>query len=135
MTSSSFDLARMWTACEDRLSSFEKLADDWDGLGATAPGRELVNTAFKLLSMHRARRFDSPPRRIIASPSGSIVFEWQDANRLRVEAEIAQPDAVEYCRKEWGAEPVFSEVLLGPASVWDDRPWRAPPEPATSAAA
>ena len=134
MSSPSFDLARAWTACEQRLYEISKLTDDWDGLGADAPDVDAKDTAFKFLGVLRARR-DPPPHRIIASPEGSIVFEWQEEPGLRVEAEIIQRDLVEISRKEFGDEPIFSEELLGRGSVWDDIAWPTPLELETSAAA
>jgi len=75
---------------EDRLKellAMRLLHYDWDGMGATAPLPELTDTGVYLFDLVRQRHTLPPPSRIVASPCGSIIFEWQ-LDSFYLEAEI-----------------------------------------------
>ena len=95
-----------------QLRSFYRLEDDWDGLGGSAPLAGVVDTAFALLTAFQKHPDVEAPSRVIASPSGSVIFEWQTPDGHRLEAEISEPGLVEYCLKQLGTDPVFWEEPL-----------------------
>ena len=68
----------------DRLRELSKLPEDWDGLGAKQPKPEVIDSILALVSLRGG------PSRIVASPSGSIVLEWQ-APGIRLEVEVTEP--------------------------------------------
>ena len=68
----------------DRLRELSKLPEDWDGLGAKQPKPAVIDSILELVSLRGG------PSRIVVSPSGSIVLEWQ-APGIRLEVEITEP--------------------------------------------
>ena len=68
----------------DRLRELSKLPEDWDGLGAKQPKPEVIDSILALVSLRGG------PSRIVVSPSGSIVLEWQTPG-IRLEVEVTEP--------------------------------------------
>lgn len=99
-------LAEEWVSSANRLNDFDRLADDWDGLGATAPDQDVVESAKIFLSLMRKHDPESPPSRVLAAPDGSIVFEWQSGSKI-VEVEIDAPGRANYMLEEPGKSPRF----------------------------
>ena len=54
-------LAEEWVSSANRLNDFDRLVDDWDGLGATAPDQDVVESAKIFLSLKRKQDPESPP--------------------------------------------------------------------------
>lgn len=104
-------LDTVWRDRLDKLARLSLLADDWDGMGATKPQPQLVESAAELIRLLRDRDL-SPPSRIVASPTGSIVIEWQSLD-IYIEAEITKPYHVEY----------MLERPHQPAKHWEEDFW------------
>lgn len=77
----------VWEDSLKELLAIRLLDDDWDGMGATAPLPELIDIGVYLLDLVHQRGTLPPTSRIVASPSGNIVFEWQ-LDSFYLEAEI-----------------------------------------------
>lgn len=88
----------LWVQLTDDLLRIRSVERDWDGLGAEAPDGALVDSAIDLLK--KLRRADElrPPTRIVATPAGTVLFEWQ-YDGVYCEAEIVEP----YCA-DWMLE-------------------------------
>ena len=79
-----------WRKVLDDLVAMQRLADDWDGQGASAPSGELLRSALglaKLLQVQGA----PPPSCAVAGTSGTIVFIWQVPDGTYGEVEIVRP--------------------------------------------
>src|SRR5438128_2349991 len=74
------DPGQKWQDILDRLNGFSGLQDDWDGLGATAPSVELLESALELARLLRQIGYE-PPSSVAAGPDGTVLFNWQ-AGRL-----------------------------------------------------
>jgi hypothetical protein len=120
MTSPEALISRQWTQAVQKLRSMGRLADDWDGLGGTAPGPELVDNAETFLTLFRAHAPNSPPSRVIAGPNGTVVFAWQSPSIL-LEAEIESPGVAEFVSEESGRAPQVWHYCFGTADR--DAPW------------
>ena len=83
-----------WGDVTDQLLDLEQLEDDWDGMGATAPTKELVQSCGKFVRLARKQPNLGPPVFVVATPDGHVSFEWQSPSG-RLEAEIT-PEAVEW---------------------------------------
>ncbi len=88
----------LWKERTDDLLRIRSTEHDWDGLGAEAPDDALVDSAISLLKMLRRESDMPPPTRIVATPGGTVLFEWQ-YDGVYIEAEIVEP----YCA-EWMLE-------------------------------
>jgi len=88
-------LKELWDERTDDLLQIRMLEDDWDGLGAQAPDAALVDSAIDLLKMLRDEDNAYPPTRVVAGPTGTIVFEWQVEDTY-LEAEIVRPFGAEW---------------------------------------
>lgn len=105
-----------WRQIERDVRGMRQLHDDWDGEGAEAPRRSVVDSVVNLLSQLRAEGMPVPSRAVV-SPGGSVVLEWQHAGGFYLEAEISEPYRVEWMQKR----------ANGPAEHWANR-WQAPRE-------
>jgi hypothetical protein len=99
-------LAEEWVSSANRLNDFDRLVDDWDGLGATAPHQDVIKSAKIFLSLKRKRDPESPPSRVLAAPDGSVVFEWQSGSTI-FEVEIDAPGRANCMLEEPGKSPRF----------------------------
>ncbi len=79
-----------WAQCVDDLLAVRRLKDDWDGLGAQAPAGDLVDSAIDLLQILMNQDELPPPTRIVATPTGTVLFEWQ-MDCVYLEGEITEP--------------------------------------------
>ncbi len=98
-----------WEARFEDLVSIRTLHNDWDGMGAEAPLQELVDSALELFRLLRLPQSDTPPpSRIVASPLGTVVFEWHlDTSYLEVE--IPQPDFFQWMFETPGKQTLHWE--------------------------
>jgi len=99
------------------LEGFRDLTDDWDGNGADPPSTEIISAAITWLKQmplldHRA----IPPTQIVPGSLGEVLFIWQSESQF-IEAEIEQPDAVEWMVKVGDADPEFCSTPVGRAVV------------------
>jgi hypothetical protein len=76
-----------WDKAIRIMHTMLSLSDDWDGMGAIAPSRDIVFSALELGSAHRASRDFPAPTRVTATPSGTIGLEWQQPS-VYTEVEI-----------------------------------------------
>jgi hypothetical protein len=79
-----------WEGTVQEIISYLHLGDDWDGFGAKAPGRELLESAIGLAHVFHENGIE-PPHRVVPGINGTVLFEWQDANGTYTEVEIDQP--------------------------------------------
>jgi hypothetical protein len=85
---------------------FQHLADDWDGLGAMAPSRALLESAVGLAYLLYEKGVD-PPHAVVPGLDGSVNLEWQDPDGTIVEVEIDRPLHAEVMVIEPGKPPRF----------------------------
>lgn len=78
------------------LKHFRLFKNNWDGEGAEAPQAELVDNAIDFLNFLQNQRILPPPTRVVASPVGNIILEWQFEYDVYLEAEIVEPFQVEW---------------------------------------
>jgi hypothetical protein len=81
-----------WESAVQKVIGFQQLQDDWDGFGAQAPSRELLESAIGLAYCFLENGVD-PPHRVAPGVGGEVVFEWQDPDGTYTEVEIDAPHA------------------------------------------
>ena len=79
-----------WEAVVRHILEFRQLGNDWDGFGAEAPSRELLESAIGLAYCFSEKGV-APPDRIAPGVCGSVIFEWQDPDGTYTELEIDRP--------------------------------------------
>lgn len=95
----------LWGELTDDLLRIRSIERDWDGLGAETPDGALVDYAIDLLKELRRADELCPPTRIVATPAGTVLFEWQYDDGY-VEAEIVEPYRAEWMLERPGERPV-----------------------------
>ncbi len=107
----------VWQEAITRVEGFQELRDDWDGNGAEPPSAEIVSAAIEWLN--RMPQLDEravPPTQIVPGSLGEVLFIWQSESQF-IEAEIENPDDVEWMIKVGDAEPEFCSTPVGRAVV------------------
>ena len=90
----------------EQIQAFADLEDDWDGLGGTAPGPEIILLTLKLIDFLK----DSIPfTRAVPTPTGDILIEWQLSSGKYLEAEVLK--VVEVYRIEWMIQEKENEYV------------------------
>src|SRR3989442_12499871 len=79
-----------WEPAVQKIVEFQHLGDDWDGLGAKAPSRELLASAVGLAYLFFEQGV-RPPSRVVPGLDGAVLFEWQDPDGTCTEVEIVRP--------------------------------------------
>ena len=110
--SQEFSLVSLWDRRLEDLLSIRSLRDDWDGDGAEAPIPELMDTAIALLGWFRRSGHFPVPSRIVPSPNGTVVIEWESPD-MYLEAEITTPSTVEWMEQKEGQEPQHYFIDVG----------------------
>lgn len=82
--------AGTWEPVVAKLISFHDIADDWDGFGAKAPGRELLESAVGLAHILSEKGIN-PPNGVLHGVAGTVIFEWQFQDGTYAEVEIDRP--------------------------------------------
>jgi len=82
--------AGAWQATIEKLVQFQNLGNDWDGFGAEAPSRELLESAIGLAHVFGDAGV-SPPHRVTPGVCGTVHFEWQDTDGTFTDVEIDRP--------------------------------------------
>ena len=90
-----------WEPAVAKMVEFQHLGDNWDGLGAPAPSRELLVSAIGLAYTLKDKGID-PPSRVVASLEGSVTLEWHDPSGTYIEVEIVRPFYAEVMMIERG---------------------------------
>jgi hypothetical protein len=79
-----------WEPTVQKISAFQHIGDDWDGLGAIAPSRELLECAIGLAYLLYEKGV-APPSRVVPGLEGAVLFEWQDPDGTYTDVEIVRP--------------------------------------------
>jgi hypothetical protein len=95
-----------WQPTVQKIKEFEHLGEDWDGLGAKAPSRELLASAIGLAYLLYENGVD-PPHGVVPGLDGSVNLEWQDPDGTIAEVEIDRPFHAEVMVLEPGKPPRF----------------------------
>jgi hypothetical protein len=82
--------AGLWEQAVQEIESYQGLAEDWDGYGAEAPSREVLESAIGLAYCYHEAGVD-PPHRVAPGVAGSVIFEWQDGDGTYATVEIDGP--------------------------------------------
>jgi hypothetical protein len=98
----------------EQLNTMMSLEDDWDGMGAEAPSREIILSAIDLVEVFRSRGYP-PPTRVAATPSATVGLEWQEPP-VYLEVEIITPDRSEWMQILEGMPPVHG-IISGTACI------------------
>jgi hypothetical protein len=93
-----------WEAIIDAIVAMQHLGDNWDGLGAAAPSRELLESAVGLASLLRDAGADAPTA-AIQGTDGSVNFLWHAPDGTYCEVEIDRPLHADVMLLEPGKEP------------------------------
>ena len=88
------DDAPTWARAIDSLLSLRGYEDDWDGQGAVAPAKALVDTATAFATRVLART-SPPPDLAVPSVNGEIALEWHDEDSI-TEVVFSAQDAAEW---------------------------------------
>jgi len=96
------DPRQAWSQVIDELLRMRLLKDDWDGEGALAPHPSLVDGA---ISLARDLQANGTPAadRVLASPNGTICFEWFTPLGYQ-EIEVISPVEAKFCWVPKGAD-------------------------------
>ena len=84
------EIAGDWDTSIQKIIELDQLGDNWDGLGASAPSRELIQSAVRLAHLLCAGGVE-PPQSVVPGLDGSINFGWQDGSGYYAEIEIVRP--------------------------------------------
>ena len=98
-----------WSRCMDALLEIRQLEDDWDGLGAPAPEVALVDSARSLAQIWRQDRV-TPPCRVVAGLTGTVLFEWQGAGGEYLEVEVTCPHHAEWVKMIPGVPTASGQI-------------------------
>jgi hypothetical protein len=101
-----------WEPTVQKIVQFQHLGDNWDGLGAVAPSRELLESAIGLAYLFSERGVN-PPHSVVPGLDGSVNFEWQDDDGMIAEVEIDRPLHAQVMLVEPGKAPRFWELPTG----------------------
>jgi hypothetical protein len=82
--------AGAWEPVVREIVSYQHLGDNWDGYGAEAPSREVLESAIGLAYTYHQLGVD-PPGRVAPGVAGSVIFEWQDPDGTYATVEIDAP--------------------------------------------
>jgi hypothetical protein len=79
-----------WESAIKEITKYQHLGDDWDGLGAKAPSRELLDSAIGLGYLFYQKGVP-PPSRVVPGLEGEVIFEWQEPDGTYTDVEIVRP--------------------------------------------
>ena len=105
----SLDKVRPWAPAIGKIIELGRLGEDWDGLGARAPLRELLESAVGLAYLLCAKGV-APPHCVVPGLDGSVNLEWQDLDGTIAEVEIDRPFHAEVMVIEAGQPPRFWDL-------------------------
>jgi hypothetical protein len=90
-----------WETAIDEVVAMQHLDDDWDGLGAKAPSRVLLESAIALAYVLLEKGTD-PPTRAVPGLEGTVLLEWQFPDGSYGEIEVTGQRQAEVMLKEPG---------------------------------
>ena len=106
-----------WRARFRDIDQITLLQENWDGEGAEIPNYALLQSVKDLLHRMYSRQ-EPPPSRIMPTPDGTIVIEWQAQQTYR-ECEVAEPYHAEwFVRYPDGTSVAWEESWLPPSETW-----------------
>ena len=82
--------AGAWEPAVQTMVAMQHLENDWDGFGAEAPSRAVLESAIGLAYCFHDNGVP-PPQRVAPGVSGSVLLEWQDADGTYTEVEVDRP--------------------------------------------
>ena len=121
VSSSQHEMNQAWSQRTDDLLSIRRLKDDWDGLGARAPDAQLVDSAIDLLKLLMYQDQLPPPHRIVATPTGTLLLEWQ-MGPIYLESEITSPYHAEWMLEHPGGRTEHEATSWPPPGRAADSP-------------
>lgn len=107
--------ALSWAKQDACLSKMYQLEDGWDGEGARAPSRELVESVAELMRRHRESNRPAPSA-IVPTPDGTIFIEWQNPPEF-ASLEVRIPFEGEWLIEREGYRPEFLVEQWTPACM------------------
>jgi hypothetical protein len=93
---------RNWGDVTNELAAISRLEDDWDGMGAVSPSREVVENCRLLMRVCRGQHIP-PPNLVRPTPDGNAAFEWYSGD-ARLEMEVSA-NSVEIIKFEASGSP------------------------------
>ena len=106
-----------WRARFDDLVWIGTLQPNWDGEGAEGTSSVLLWSVENLLR-RMYKQQEAPPSRIVATPDGTVLIEWQDQHAYR-ECEVVDPGKVEwFLQGPNGVSITWEDELLLPSEIW-----------------
>ncbi len=82
--------ADRWQTIVAEVVALQHLGDNWDGLSAVAPARELLESAVGLAYV-LCENGMAPPSAVAPGLDGTVTFEWQAPDGTFCEVEIDRP--------------------------------------------
>ena|SRR5947199_7423204 len=79
-----------WEPAVQEIVSYQHLGTNWDGYGAEAPCREVLESAIGLAYTYYQNGVE-PPHRVAPGVAGSVIFEWQLPDGTYATVEIDAP--------------------------------------------
>ncbi len=79
-----------WQPVVQEIVSYQNLGDNWDGYGAEAPSRAVMESAIGLAYAYYQNGVE-PPHRVSPGVAGSVIFEWQHPDGTYATVEIDAP--------------------------------------------
>jgi len=98
-----------WEKTIDEIAAMQHLGDNWDGLGAPAPSRELLESAVGLACLLQEAGTEVPSA-VMQGLDGSVNFVWHGADGSYYELEIDRPLHADVVLLEPGKEPRHWEL-------------------------
>jgi hypothetical protein len=106
-------LVAQWEAARDEATSLLNCGENWDGEGARAVPKKLVEATLRLLD---PKFLTDAPTDIYPAPDGTVLMEWHRANGCVHVANIRTSDRVEFVHRFPGSKP-HSEVVMLPSQT------------------
>jgi hypothetical protein len=104
-----------WEQQEDRLLELRRLPDNWDDEGGRAPAPDVAARVSQLLREFRLVGTHPAPSRIVPTPDGGLILEWQMPG-LFATLEITQPFSGAWLIQRDGEEAEFR------VETWAEQP-------------
>ncbi len=79
-----------WSTTIDSLLDIRDLPSDWDGNGAVAPPKDVVDSALHL-AIHLKDRGMREPNGVVPGVNGTVIFDWQGTDKSYLEIEVSEP--------------------------------------------
>ena len=117
-----------WNRCIEDLLKMPGLPDGWDGSDAVAPRADIVDSAIALINLLQDDPEALPPSRVVASPNGTIILEWQMGPDY-MEAEVIEPYHAECLLHRPGKPEAYWEIPWSPLTSQEESGRSAVSEP------